>query len=250
MIELFASAIMHNPTTQDLFFIVKHAPVRAYAFELDLAWQCFRTAAWHSNAFRLGLAQQCSWIGLGTAMLLNWSCATRSLRELRALCSLSLLIRCTSNSNLSTCDLADDLARARYLVITTMLYNVSNPHDNPSDCYNINTAFAQILSVVGFCALILLCGWVHKVILRLRTCWSINRAFSYFTLDGETEEIDTWPTRLQRLERLHPSTVFVKWHESDKINHTHARRISSEHQVWWVTQFKISQRCLLTIIKV
>lgn len=37
MIELFASAIMHNPTTQDLFFIVKHAPVRAYAFELDLA---------------------------------------------------------------------------------------------------------------------------------------------------------------------------------------------------------------------
>lgn len=32
-----------------------------------------------------------------------------------------------------------------YLVMTTMLYNVSNPHDNPSDCYNINTAFAQIL---------------------------------------------------------------------------------------------------------
>jgi hypothetical protein len=46
-------------------------------------------------------------------------------------------------------------------VTATMFQNVSNPHDNPSDRYDINNNFAHIMSVVGFCALVLLCGSVQ-----------------------------------------------------------------------------------------
>jgi hypothetical protein len=61
----------------------------------------------------------------------------------------------------SSCDLANHPTKTMYFVTATMFQNVSNPHDNPSDRYDINNNFAQIMSVVGFCALVLLCGSVQ-----------------------------------------------------------------------------------------
>ena len=66
-----------------------------------------------------------------------------------------------SQSCFSSCDLANLPTKTMYLVTATMFQNVSNPHDNPSDLYDINNDFAQIMSMVGFCALIVLCGSVQ-----------------------------------------------------------------------------------------
>ncbi|OAL44805.1 hypothetical protein IQ07DRAFT_604744 [Pyrenochaeta sp. DS3sAY3a] len=100
-----------------------------------------------------------------------------------------------------------------YLITAIMLQNISNPHDSLSSHESINDAFARVISVVGFCVLVLL-------------CWTL----SYFTIDREPEDAYIWSTRLCRLEELHPSTVFVRWLKLDKINHQHGRRISSRHQ--------------------
>lgn len=90
---------------------------------------------------------------------------------------------------------------------------------------------------------------IHEWSIRPLVCWLINRVVSHFTLQREPEGVNTYSTRLQRLEKLHPSTVFIKWYKSDKSNHSQGRRISREHQVWWVVQFYFPQGRLLTMIK-
>lgn len=62
-------------------------------------------------------------------------------------------------------------------------------------------------------------------------------------------DTSTRQRRLERLEEVLPSTVFLKWYKEDQITHSDEWHVDRENQVWYVITFSSPAIFQLTMLK-